>query len=412
MYQATREYSCPQPTMFGVKGTEDCLKINVYVPAMAQRPLPVMVFIHGGAFFLGSGGKLLYGPDFLVKNDVILVTFNYRLGILGFTCLGIEEAAGNAGLKDQVAALRWVKKNIAAFGGDPDNITMFGQSAGGTSASILLASNVTEGLFHKAIVQSGSSIASWAINREPVFTASLLVKELGYDTSDPKEIFEIFSKVPFQELIAATPTRPLGKYLEIESLYFPCIEKKFTDREAILLDLPYNIIKKNVKNIPLMYGSTSSEGLFLVSKDTNETLQKRNEKYLFASDLEFSSEDEAARIDKEARKFYFENENMTMNDIANVSRLMKDLYFEVPVLLETDILVKKVDRVYNFIFDYSGGRNFLKYLTGNRDKDGACHGDELLYLFKGNIWPLPIDSKDRRIIDVMTKMWTNFAKYG
>nr|WGO51717.1 putative antennal esterase CXE18 [Ectropis grisescens] len=407
-------YSCPQKGFLGnIKGEEDCLKINVYVPSMAERPLPVMVYIHGGAFYLGSGGTLLYAGDFLVQHEVILVTFNYRLGVLGFTCLNIKEAPGNAGLKDQIAALRWVKKNIAAFGGDPDNITLFGQSAGGASTSLLLASPLTEGLFNKAIVQSGSAIANWATDRDPISTARLIAKTLGYSVTDPKDIYDIFSKTPYKELVAAYPKKPIGKYLDTELLYLPCIEKSFAGEEAVISELPFNLINKKPKDIPLMFGATSREGLFLTAMDTEETIKERDKKYLFASDLKFPSEEEAERIDNMTREVYFGKERMSMKTIANISDLMTDLYFGLPGVFESEIMVKKIKSpVYNYYFDYSGGRNFLKYLTGNKNESGACHADELLYLFRGDMWPFPIDKRDRKMIYYMTKMWTDFAKYS
>ncbi|KAJ0179649.1 hypothetical protein K1T71_004240 [Dendrolimus kikuchii] len=403
---------CPQISTIGVTGTEDCLKINVYVPAFAVRPLPVMVYIHGGAFILGSGSKLLYAPDFLMKHDVILVTFMYRLGALGFTCLKTKDAPGNAGLKDQIAALKWVKKNIASFGGDPDNITLFGQSAGGASTSALIASPVTKGLFHKAIVQSGSSIANWSINRDPVWIASLLAKDLGYDVTTPKDIYDVLSKVSYKDLTKAKPKKPLGKYLDLELLHLPCVEDVIEGEKAVLDDLPYNLFKKYPKNIPLIYGSTSKEGLFLIAADTKETLEERDKRYLYASDLIFPSEEVAEEEDKKARKLYFGDKEINMNTVMNVSVLFTDLYFEMPVILESELLLGKSAPTYNYYFNYEGGRNFLKYLTGYKNESGACHADEILYIFRGNMWPFRINQKDQKMIDWMTKMWTNFAKYG
>nr|AII21990.1 odorant degrading enzyme CXE18 [Sesamia inferens] len=414
VYRAVDEiYQCPQSSFIGVVGTEDCLKINVYVPALVKKKLPVMVYIHGRAFLLGSGGKFLYAPDFLVKHNVILVTFNYRLGALGFLCLGIKEAPGNAGLKDQIAALRWVKRNIAAFGGDPDNVTVFGQSAGGTSVSLLLASNATQGLFKKIIVQSGSSISSWAINRQPLWVASLIAKELGYDTKDPKEIFEIFSKLPYEKLVKARPKKPLGMYFDTQLLNYPCVEQEIEGEEAVITDYPYNILSNNPKNIPAIYGTTSREGIFLIPDDTKESLAARDARYIFASDLEFSSENEAARVSQMMREFYFGEKNISFEVQNIIIDLNTQLYFEAPAILESELLVKNTKaNVHNYYFNYAGGRNFLKFISGFWNEAGACHSDEILYLFKGNIWNFPISKDDQNLIDWMTKMWTNFAKYG
>lgn len=372
-----------------------------------------MVYIHGGAFILGGGGKLLYGPDFLVKKEVILVTFNYRLGALGFTCLRIKEAPGNAGLKDQVAALRWVKRNIAAFGGDPNNITLFGESAGATSTAILLASNITDGLINRAIIQSGSSIANWSINRNPVWVAALLAKTFGLETDDPLEIYELFSKMSYKELISAKAKKPLTKYFDTQLLQLPCVEDIIPGEESIINDLPYNLLAKKSKIVPLIYGSNSKEGFFLISGDTDESLEERNGRYLFASDLLFQSEDEAAIEAQRIQKFYFGDDKVSMKKLMNVSEIYTHLYFELPPIFETEVLIEKTNAViYNYYFDYSGGRNFVKKRAGFENEDGASHGDDLFYLFNSMLLPFRINKKDSELIDTMTTLWTNFAKYG
>lgn len=142
-------------------GDEDCLTLNVWTPSADGARRPVMVGIHGGAFVIGSGRWPWYdGRAFARRGDVVLVTFNYRLGALGFLDLsevgGAEHAAsGNHGLLDQVAALRWIRDNIERFGGDPGNVTVFGESAGGISISCLMAMPEAGGLFHRAIAMSG-----------------------------------------------------------------------------------------------------------------------------------------------------------------------------------------------------------------------------------------------------------------
>jgi para-nitrobenzyl esterase len=139
---------------------EDCLTLNVWTPAADGARRPVMVWIHGGGFETGSGAGLLYrGNRLAVRGDVVVVTINYRLGVLGFAvsdALRDEDGvAGNWGLLDQVAALRWVRDNIAGFGGDPGNVTIFGESAGGMSVSTLLGTPAAAGLFRRAIAESG-----------------------------------------------------------------------------------------------------------------------------------------------------------------------------------------------------------------------------------------------------------------
>jgi para-nitrobenzyl esterase len=144
------------------RSSEDCLYLNVWAPRAARgRKLPVMVWIYGGALRNGSASTPLYAGDRLARHDVIVVTTNYRLGVFGFlahpelTRESAARASGNYGLQDQIAALGWVKRNIAAFGGDPARVTVFGQSSGAISISALVASPLTKDLFQRVIAQSG-----------------------------------------------------------------------------------------------------------------------------------------------------------------------------------------------------------------------------------------------------------------
>lgn len=153
----TAEYMAPGPV------SEDCLYLNVWAPSDAQRKLPVMVWIHGGAFTGGSGSVPIYNGAALAQRGVIVVTINYRVGVYGFLAdkeLRAEAPAGcgNYGLLDQIAALRWVKENIAAFGGDPERVTVAGQSAGAASVHFLISSPMASGLFQQAIAESGSGM--------------------------------------------------------------------------------------------------------------------------------------------------------------------------------------------------------------------------------------------------------------
>ncbi|HIE83108.1 MAG TPA: carboxylesterase/lipase family protein [Dehalococcoidia bacterium] len=133
--------------------SEDCLTLNIWSPDLSDGQLPVMVWIHGGAFNTGAGSQPMYEGSHLAKNnDVVVVTINYRLGPFGY--FNHEQFDYNVGCLDQVAALNWVHNEIARFGGDPDNVTIFGESAGGKSVEILLSMPSAKGLFHKAIIQS------------------------------------------------------------------------------------------------------------------------------------------------------------------------------------------------------------------------------------------------------------------
>jgi para-nitrobenzyl esterase len=190
--------------------SEDCLSLNVWTPELPDVPTvksgrgrPVMVFIHGGGFTSGSGSVFLYRGGNLVRNgDAVVVTINYRLGALGF--LGHRDLAdpdglvGNWGIHDQVAALRWVRDNIAAFGGDPGSVTIFGESAGGFSVATLLGTPTAAGLFHRAVVQSGGAHVHSVVEGER--SAQRLAAMLGIGSCTRESL----ERVPATELVAAT----------------------------------------------------------------------------------------------------------------------------------------------------------------------------------------------------------------
>ncbi len=196
----TRQYlTFTQP-----ESSEDCLAVNVWTPAADGRRRPVMVWIHGGAYVTGSGAAPMYDGAALARNgDVVVVSLNYRLGVFGFLRLdGIGEqdhgAAGNQGILDQVAAIRWVHQEIAAFGGDASNITVFGESAGAGSIATLLSMPGTTGLFQKAILQSGSANLARTPEQAQA-TALAILKDLGIDRANAWKL----RKVPAPELAAA-----------------------------------------------------------------------------------------------------------------------------------------------------------------------------------------------------------------
>jgi para-nitrobenzyl esterase len=185
--------------------SEDCLVLNVWTPGVGDgKKRPVMVSFHGGGFTSGTGNSAGYDGEPLARfGDVVVVTVNHRLGVLGYLHLGDlagpEYAkSGNAGVLDLVAALEWVRDNVAAFGGDPKNVMIWGQSGGGAKTSTLLAMPAAKGLFHRAAVQSGSSL-TMRTREEATATAKKLLEKVGLDE---KRVVEL-KNVPFQDLIKA-----------------------------------------------------------------------------------------------------------------------------------------------------------------------------------------------------------------
>lgn len=203
-----------------VPESEDCLSLNVYTPALDDARRPVLFWIHGGGFSHGSGSQLAYdGGPLAERGDVVVVTINYRVGALGYLYLGGHggdtwDAGVNVGQLDQIAALRWVHDNIERFGGDADNVTIFGQSAGGAAVSTLLAMPAANVLFHKAIAQSGTANRLGGTDFATGVTTQYL-ERLGVPDADPDRL----RSVSIADLLAAQgPRGPLSPIVDGDSL--------------------------------------------------------------------------------------------------------------------------------------------------------------------------------------------------
>ena len=218
--------SCPQPNLknenkgLGLPGNEDCLTLNVFTPQNPGKDLPVMVWIHGGALQMDGARDPLYTPINLVKNGVIVVTFDYRLGSLGFFAsqeLVAEakskgEPVGNYGTMDQIAVLKWVKRNIAAFGGNPNNVTIFGESAGARSVTWLMVSDAARGLFHRAIAESAQQSPIRGLSEKRLGLAPATEVASKYmATLGVKSLKELRS-LPAQKLVLTADQQKAGEF--------------------------------------------------------------------------------------------------------------------------------------------------------------------------------------------------------
>lgn len=389
--------------------------MNVYTPLQrSPTPRPVMVFIHGGGFRDGSGSPFLYGPQYFIEHDVILVTFNYRLEVLGFLCLGIKGAPGNAGLKDQVAALKWVKRNIKHFGGDPDNITIFGESAGSASVMYHLISPMSKGLFHKAIMQSGSAISPWSFQFEPLKTASLLAKSMGYDTEDPREILRIFMNKTAADLLKTRVPRKAGDIVLSENIFVPCVEKTLPDEEHFLSENPYNLLTKgNYAMVPIIIGHNSAEGYMFVGKENDTTISNMDFYNSLPRDLHFPTNDEKIKTARRLKELYMGDKEVTKDTLVPFSHFEGDSCITYPVVSAINMLATtSTEAVYSYKFCHDGWMNVAKLYFGFKHAPGATHADELFYMFKNKIPVLLYEYLEKDIIYKLTKMWTNFAKYG
>lgn len=239
---------------------------------MPTQPLPVMVWFYGGGFQYGETSPHLYAPDYLLRAEVVVITFAYRLGALGFLSMTDRsvEVPGNAGLKDQVMALHWIKSNCTYFGGDCNNITLFGHGAGAASVHFMMLIKQTEGLFHKAICMSGSVLAPWAIlPKSSINWAFRLAQAIGYkgtEDNDQRLILDFLQDASSDDIIKATDDICTAEDIQCGQLWAfgPVIEPYKTEK-CVISCQPHEMMRSAWSNhfIPMIIGGVSNEGLVL-----------------------------------------------------------------------------------------------------------------------------------------------------
>uniref|UniRef100_A0A1B6CM21 Carboxylic ester hydrolase n=1 Tax=Clastoptera arizonana TaxID=38151 RepID=A0A1B6CM21_9HEMI len=417
---------CPQPSFTDYN--EDCLYINVYTPGYATVPtttgLPVMVWIHGGGFVYGSGKYSDYGPDFFLDNDdIIYVSFNYRLGALGFLSLGNDDAPGNVGLKDQVLALKWVKSEIAKFGGDPNKVTVFGESAGAISTSFHYISPLSQGLFSKAICESGVALIEQAVLEQGfVERATVLATRLGC-VKNGTVVVSCMQNVNV-DYILGNQSIPLSEEYTLSGAtiaFPPTLEENTTT--AFLPATPLTLLQdlaNKTSNAPLIMGINRDEGTVMVT--SNISVYSRlssNIQYMIPSSIrnQKKANDLQSNI-AEIKSKYFNNIMPNITNLDGYIKIYGDKMFGVPTSKFARDIVNFTN-VYLYYFNYSG--TYPKYFPTTLDGSTINlttkigHSDELSYLFyKDTINQTAKAETDQNKITLrkMVKLWTNFVKYG
>ncbi|KAJ9588465.1 hypothetical protein L9F63_018198, partial [Diploptera punctata] len=322
-------HPCPQvDEIFRLyKGNEDCLFLNVFTPQLnpvSNNSLkPVMVWFHGGGFNKGSSSSEIYGPDFLVAEDVVIVSFNYRLGPFGFLCLDTEDVPGNAGLKDQVLALRWVQQNIEQFGGDPGKVTIFGESAGGASVHYHMLSPMSKGLFHQAISQSGTALNPWAFSATAKERSFRLGKVLGCTTNNANELLKFLEKVSAQDIV-----NKVVESVSVEDVR----EKKVKGPGGTFLEAhPRDIMQAGkFQHIPYMLGVNSQEGLVALQglKKEKLAITDKDPQHFIPADVPVQLETDLARnIAKRIKDLYFGKQLVSENTLKEYANVISDTWF-------------------------------------------------------------------------------------
>ncbi|CAG9789483.1 unnamed protein product [Diatraea saccharalis] len=390
-----------------LNGEEDCLVSNILVPLIANETnlVPVIVYIHSGAFSGGSAnmGRLHY----LARLGVVAINFNYRVGALGFACLGTEEIPGNAGLKDQLAALKWIKNNIAKFGGDPKRITLAGYSVGATMAELHAISKHTDGLFDKLILDSGSALAPFAINRHPITTAKNIALSLGYNGTNVKELTEFYLKASELDLAV----KSLNFFMPNSTFGFaPCIESSENNPEPYITESPLETLKKGgIKKLAILSGFTNMEGLSRSALFGKwKELMNENFSDFLPADLIFKDVKTKEEVAEVVKSYYFKGDAITVESKQEYVDYFSDSMFIYPILKSLSLHAAITTRpVYVYEFSYFGQlstpHNFMETIKG------VTHRDQVSYIW--DFFGFTSDLKDMDVRDRMTYMWTDFVKY-
>jgi len=395
--------ACPQVRISDIEGgegigetSEDCLYLNIWSPAKEPREgLPVMVWIHGGAFMTGAGSQPGYSGTRLARKGVLVVTLNYRLGPFGFLAhpaLARESprgASGNYGLYDQIEALRWVRKNIAAFGGDPSRVTIFGESAGAMSVGYLLLSPLAKGLFHRAILQSGAPTGQRHIMpgaRGPLDQALETGKRLAANLgcTDEKDVAAAMRAKTTDEIMEAA-RQSVDFIFRSGGLTFAPV---FDGR---LLPAPPEelLAKGKYQRVPIIVGTNRDEASMFI-RDLPVTDYRKwikaefrdRSKEIFSS-FPVSDEEEFA---------------------ASSNRFLTALWFTEPARFLARSVAARGENIYLYYFTHVPRYGLTTEL-------GAFHGEEIEFVF-GDLTSILATDEDKALSAAMMDYWTNFARTG
>ncbi|GJQ76636.1 hypothetical protein Trydic_g15496 [Trypoxylus dichotomus] len=409
-----------------IEGNEDCLFLNVFSSMVDSRTAtskPVMVWIHGGAFQNGSTKTDLYGPEYLMTQDIVLVTVSYRLGALGFLCLEDTSlgVTGNNAFRDIIMALKWIQKNIQSFMGDPQNVTLFGESSGGVSIHYLMLSPLAMGLFHKIILQSGCALHHWAEGARD--SASRMAKILGLSSNNDRDILAFLQQQPIRILYDAQEKVKVPISPHIKRHFCPVLEKISPLIPPVISKSPLDVIRSGDYNkMPMMIGYNSDEGIFfeykiskIVKSNAPNSLLVTNFENLIPHDLNIPVGTPLSHyISNEIRSFYFNDDEPTLKYKTAYYQVYADVFFNHRLSNAATIHRENLGHpIYCFRFSVDGKFNVYKKLHGS-DSPGASHSDDVCYLFKvgSQINDIIRNSFEDITIQRMVKLWTNFAKYG
>ncbi|XP_072396029.1 para-nitrobenzyl esterase-like isoform X1 [Diabrotica undecimpunctata] len=395
--------TCPQ-FGYGIS-EEDCLILNVYRPVKSSNKelLPVFFWIYGGGF--NSGLASIYDPKFLIDYDIIIVTINYRIGVLGFLTTIDDNIPGNLGLKDQVLALQWVHDNINTFGGDPKQVTVGGESAGSMSAAFLLQSKPARGLYSGIIQQSGSSLSGIfypSNDREVAFEFGRQLNS-SFNSSKSSDLLTVLQEAPLEELIElqnrfSYGVRPQGYANSL--VWKPVIEEEFNENALITAPMHSAILNGQFNFVPILIGFNSEEALLSVNVSSDQFKQRaifydENPKEIISASLNVA--EEAREYVGRALKSLYTNSSFE-EDTFSLIKYTSDEVFSRSIARQAETA-----SLYVPVYMYE-----LSWYNKSNTFPGVEHSADLYYM-----WGVNFDGNthNESLRKPILKWWTNFIKY-
>ncbi|XP_066292855.1 cholinesterase 1-like [Branchiostoma lanceolatum] len=383
------EWSPDTPT------SEDCLYLNVYKPTGVPVGAAVMVWIHGGAFSSGAGAGY-YGGILAATEGVIVVTVNYRLGVLGFLYTGTDDAPGNMGLTDQLLALQWVQENMPSFGGDSSKVTIYGESAGGTSVGLHLLSPESRNVFSRAILQSGTVLLPSMVNTVSDATDKVMAFSEGLGCPTNQGTLALLTCLRSQD----------AQQFVTQTVFVPVTDNDFLPaNQADALD------DGMFKRADIMIGANSNEGVLILSiSGFNVESLSYVDRELFTQVIDVVIEEKLNELALEAIEFQYTDwlhpdADTRYRDILDAAS--GDYMFVCPAVATARAHARFGTNVYMYEFGYRP--------TNSRYPDWiqASHGDEIQFVFGlATVPAYGYSSEDAEVSRKMMRHWANFAKTG
>ncbi|CAB3257282.1 unnamed protein product [Arctia plantaginis] len=397
---------CAQPTERGLIGVENCLFLNIFTRNVTT-PKPVIVWLNADDYTNTNLLNQQYSFRRFVEQDIVFVSMNFRLSVFGFLCLGVQEAPGNAGLKDVIQGLRWINANIANFGGNPNNVVLMGHASGAAMVDLLTMTSQTQGLIHKAIALSGSALAPWAVAYDPVGYAELFGSRLGYSGKSREDLAKHLVSTDINVL--QTALREFS-FQNNTPLFAPCIENlELNPNDTVLIDAPINILQSgNFLPVPYISGYTTREGTMRASQAASgEWLDAMQTNFTEFLPVDLNLSNNQTVVTASIRDFYFDTKPVSMETIEDFLDYQGDTLIVVSVIRGArERSLQSTGEVRLLEFGYMGTR-LSDWFFPQIPLGGVRHGGLLNFLFDYDLRPA-----DESVMRSIVRRFIGFAYTG